>query len=135
MDECWRQGVAYNPLTCTEEEIKTVKAYAKEHDLWCRDMDWFIKSIFYKQAMLNGYMPEPKMIIGHNLPFDLGAISNRTVRSRDKKFYGALSTECAGALNGLTKNGGAAALIPERSSGLVVITPIFGSRNSDLESI
>jgi hypothetical protein len=54
-------------------------------------MDWFIKSIFYKQAMLNGYMPEPKMIIGHNLPFDLGAISNRTVKSRDKKFYGALS--------------------------------------------
>jgi hypothetical protein len=91
MDECQRQGVAYNPLTCTEEEIKTVKAYAKEHDPWCCDMNWFIRLVFYKQAMLNGYMPEPKMIIGHNLPFDLGAISNRTVKSLDKKFYGALS--------------------------------------------
>jgi hypothetical protein len=36
MDECWRQGVAYNPLTCTEEEIKTVRAYAKEHALVSR---------------------------------------------------------------------------------------------------
>jgi hypothetical protein len=54
-------------------------------------MDWFIKSVLYKQAKLNEYIPEPKLIIGHNLPFDLGAISNRTVKSRDEKFYGALS--------------------------------------------
>ena len=54
-------------------------------------MDWFIKSVLYRQSKLNKYMPEPKLIIGHNLPFDLGAISNRTVKSRDPKFYGALS--------------------------------------------
>jgi hypothetical protein len=26
MDECWREGVAYNPRTCSPEEIETVKS-------------------------------------------------------------------------------------------------------------
>jgi hypothetical protein len=91
MDVCWRQGVAYNPLTCSPEEIETIKAYGKKHGLRCENMQWFITSVFYRQSKLNGYIPEPRMIIAHNAPFDLSALSNRTVKSNDPKFHGALS--------------------------------------------
>jgi hypothetical protein len=91
MDYCWREGVFYNPKTCTPEEIETVKAYATSQGLFACAMEYFIKSVFYKQAKLNLYIPEPKLIIGHNIPFDIGAISSKTTKSRDPKMYGALS--------------------------------------------
>jgi hypothetical protein len=50
MDVCWRQGVAYNPLTCSPEEIETIKAYGKKHGLRCENMQWFITSVFYRQS-------------------------------------------------------------------------------------
>lgn len=85
-----RVGIAYNERTCTDEEKKTIKADAERHGYICITTDQFI-NILYRQSKLNNSIPEPKLIIGHNLPFDIGALSNRTVKSSDPKFYGALS--------------------------------------------
>ena len=91
MDMCWREGVFYNPATCTPEEIQTIKDYAAKYGLCSMEMKYFITKVFYRQAWLNRHMPEPKLILGHNTPFDVGSMAQHTGKGRDPKLYGALS--------------------------------------------
>ena len=91
MDKCWREGVAYNPLTCGPEDVQRIKEYAVKHGLRCMTMQEFIRKLLYRQARLNAFIPEPKLIINHNGPFDFGSVSNRTKKSKDEDMYGALS--------------------------------------------
>jgi len=85
-DVCFREGVAYNRLTCTPEDTEIIKAHAAKHGLCCMEMQDFITKIFYRQAWLNKFIPEPKLLLGHNVVFDVGALSHHTGQSRDPKY-------------------------------------------------
>jgi hypothetical protein len=91
MDKCCREGVAYSPRTCTPEDVQRIKEYAETRGLVCMTIQDFIKKILYRRARLNAFIPEPKLIINHNGPFDFGSLSHHTGKSETEDMYGALS--------------------------------------------
>ncbi len=98
MDKLQKTGLFYNLETCTSSEISTMQAYAATHDMAFMTVEEFIKDVFYKTYYLkwgkNGKEPEslPCMVIGHNLPFDLGALSVRAGPSRGDNYGGLTLT-------------------------------------------
>jgi hypothetical protein len=93
MDRCWREGVAYNsdPKICSPENVQRIKDYAAKRGLVCMKMQDFITKILYRQARMSALIPEPKLIINHNGPFDFGSLSHHTGKSETEDMYGALS--------------------------------------------
>jgi hypothetical protein len=114
LDELNEEGLFYNEAEglCSEAEIETMQAYAKAHSLKFMTMADFIGNVFYKiysvkakkwttKSRINPktgithsfIQPDdalPCMIIGHNLPFDLGAMAYDAAPSR-KGNYGGLT--------------------------------------------
>jgi DNA polymerase III epsilon subunit-like protein len=107
MDELWKAGLFYDPAICTEDEISLMKTYAETHSMEFMTKEKFTNDVFYKlhyiKAGRNGELPDtlPCMVIGHNLPFDLGALSIRAAPSRDDN-YGGLTLTLQDNRPGLT---------------------------------
>jgi hypothetical protein len=100
MDELRAEGIFYDPENCTAAEIETLKAYADAHGLALLTRDDFLHKVFYRLAYIRGSakgVPDdtmPRLIIGHNLPFDLGALSVRAGPSRGDNYGGLTLTLC-----------------------------------------
>jgi hypothetical protein len=101
--DCLRsEGIFYNPEACSNEEIATMRAYANEHELRFIDLNDFLYDVFYRAYYYKQWNEGdaacllPKLVIGHNLPFDLGAISYRAGPSKNDN-YGGLTLSLAEA--------------------------------------
>ncbi len=94
LDRPRRAGIFYNPATCTEEEIALMKSYAEERRLEFMTRDEFLKRVFYHgwPVKPKANEREPKLVIGHNLPFDLGALCERAGLSRGDDYGGLTLT-------------------------------------------
>ena len=96
LSELQSEGIFYNPLICTPEEVETMRSYASEHGLAFMTRDEFVKNVFFRMSVIRWKterIPEdilPRLSIAHNTPFDLGALSLRAAPSR-KKNYGGLT--------------------------------------------
>src|SRR5271166_5368424 len=96
LDELQNEGIFYEPRNCTKQEIETMRAYARANDMRFMTKEQFLYKVFYKLSYIKGKakgIPDdtlPRLIIGHNLPFDLGAMSSKTSPSR-KRNYGGLT--------------------------------------------
>lgn len=81
MDEQRSEGIFYNPATCSETEIETMRAYAEKNGLRFLTLEKFLYTVFYRPYYYKRWregdpaLTLPMLVIGHNLPFDLGAIS------------------------------------------------------------
>ena len=84
MDELLEAGIVYNPAICSSKEVETMRVYAAAHDYRFIDIDAFVKDVFFSldpvKITRNFKHSEtvPIMVVGHNLPFDLGALSKRS---------------------------------------------------------
>ncbi len=94
LDRLWRQGVFYNPDTCTSGEIEIMTRYAKQHSLVLMTRAEFLRRVFYRRHFVKPSSNEtwPTLIIGHNPPFDLGALSERAGLSRGGNYGGLTLT-------------------------------------------
>jgi hypothetical protein len=96
LDRLWHEGLVYEPKNCTPEEIKTLKQYAKDHKLELYTREDFIKKVFFRNHVVKraanwkNTLREPCLVIGHNLPFDLGALAVHCGLAM-KDLYGGLS--------------------------------------------
>jgi len=94
LDRLWREGLFYNPDTCTDGEIDVMKRYADQHGLVLMTRAEFLRRVFYRRHFVKPSSDEtwPALIIGHNLPFDLGALSERAGLSRGGNYGGLTLT-------------------------------------------
>jgi hypothetical protein len=98
MDAQRSEGIFYNPETCTKIEIATMRAHAGEHGLNFMTMDNFLNRVFFRIYYLKrwqeGEAPQtlPMLVIGHNLPFDLGRLSCRAGPSKGNNYGGLTLT-------------------------------------------
>ena len=98
MDTQRSEGIFYNPETCTKTEIATMRAYACEHGLNFMTMEDFLNEaffrIYYLKRWQKGEAPQtlPMLIIGHNLPFDLGRLARRAGPSKGSNYGGLTLT-------------------------------------------
>jgi hypothetical protein len=96
MDTLYKEVLFYEPAQCEEHEVERMKAYAAKHGLELMIRDEFVRREFYRLYSIKsgkkGELSEtlPCMVIGHNLPFDLGALSIRSGPSR-RENYGGLT--------------------------------------------
>jgi hypothetical protein len=101
LDTLWHDGILYEPKNCTPEEIKVLKQYAKNSKLELYTREYFVKNILYrshwvkKAAKWKDDLREPCLVIGQNLPFDLGALAMRCGLAI-KDLYGGLSLKMQG---------------------------------------
>jgi hypothetical protein len=101
LDRCWHDGIFYNPKNCTKSEIACMRKYAAEHGIELLAQDDFVKYIVFRNHWIKqaedyrNSLREPCLIIGHNLPFDLGAIAARCGLAK-KQLYGGLSLNFRG---------------------------------------
>jgi hypothetical protein len=101
LDTLWHEGIFYEPKNCTAEEIACLKLYAAQYELDLYTREDFIKKIFYRNHYIkyaNDWeerLREPCYVIGHNLGFDLGALTIHCGLAR-KDLYGGLSLVLAG---------------------------------------
>lgn len=99
MDQLRSEGLFYSPNTCKDFEIETMRAYCSKHDIRFLTLEQFIKDVFYKTYYYKRWeqweaaMSLPMLVIGHNLPFDLGAISYGAGPSIGEEFYGGLTVK------------------------------------------
>src|SRR5262249_13322455 len=87
LDMLREQGVFYNPRTTTQAEQQTLRDYAAAHNLRCITQAEFINLLAFVQKneltkderdeIYNDDLRPLALIIGHNLPFDLGALAKR----------------------------------------------------------
>ena len=107
MDELWKVGLFYDPINCTGDEISCMQVYAETYGMEFMKKEEFVNDVFYRlhyvKAGKNGELPDtlPCMVIGHNLPFDLGALSIRAAPSRGDN-YGGLTLTLQDNRPGLT---------------------------------
>ena len=100
MDEQRSEGIFYNPATCSETEIETMRAHAEKHGLRFLTLEKFLYTVFYRLYYYKRWregdppMTMPMLVIGHNLPFDLGAISYDAGPSKGRN-YGGLTLKLA----------------------------------------
>ena len=98
MDELWKEVLFFDPAHCEDFEIDLLKAYAEKHRLECKKREDFVRDDFYRLYSIKsgkkGELSEtlPSMVIGHNLPFDLGALSIRSGPSRGENYGGLTLT-------------------------------------------
>ena len=100
MDEQRSEGIFYNPATCSETEIETMRAHAEKHGLRFLTLEKYLYTVFYRLYYYKRWregdppMTMPMLVIGHNLPFDLGAISYSAGPSKGRN-YGGLTLKLA----------------------------------------
>ena len=81
MDEKRSEGIFYNPATCSETEIEAMRVHAEKQGLRFLTLEKFLYAVFYRPYYYKRWregdpaLTLPMLVIGHNLPFDLGAIS------------------------------------------------------------
>jgi hypothetical protein len=98
MDAQRSEGIFYNPDACTKTEIAHMSAYADEHGLRFMTLDDFLYKVFFRTYYLKhwqkGDMPQtlPMLVIGHNLPFDLGRLARRAGPSKGSNYGGLTLT-------------------------------------------
>jgi hypothetical protein len=99
MDTLRSEGLFYNPKTCSDDEIETMRTYCAEHNIRFMTLAEFLKDVFhktyyYKRWNVGEYAQSlPLLVIGHNLPFDLAAISYGAGPSRGEDYYGGLTVK------------------------------------------
>jgi hypothetical protein len=100
MDEQRSEGIFYNPATCSEAEIETMRAHTEKNGLRFLTLEKFLYTVFYRLYYYKRWregdppMTMPMLVIGHNLPFDLGAISYDAGPSKGRN-YGGLTLKLA----------------------------------------
>jgi hypothetical protein len=98
MDARRSEGIFYNPETCTKTEIATMRAYAGAHGLSFITLEDFLYKVFFRIYYLKrwqeGEPPQtlPMLVIGHNLPFDLGRLALRAGPSEASNYGGLTLT-------------------------------------------
>jgi hypothetical protein len=101
MDAMRSEGLFYNPKICSDAEIEVMQTYCEQHNIRFLTLKDFIYKVFYKTYYYKRWddgepAPSlPMLVIGHNLPFDLGAISFGAGPSRGEEFYGGLTVKLA----------------------------------------
>src|SRR5208337_1455177 len=99
-DEKRSEGIFYNPATCTDTEIEVMRVHAEKHGLRFLTLEKFLYTVFYRPYYYKRWregdpsLTLPMMVIGHNLPFDLGAISYSAGPSIGRN-YGGLTLKLA----------------------------------------
>ncbi len=100
MDEQRSEGIFYNPVACTETELQTMCAHAEKRGLQLLTLEKFLYTVFYRLYYYKRWrdgdpaLTLPMLAIGHNLPFDLGAISSSAAPSIERN-YGGLTLKLA----------------------------------------
>ena len=100
MDERRSEGIFYNPATCSETEIETMRAHAEKHGLRFLTLEKFLYTVFYRLYYYKRWregdpaLTLPMLVIGHNVPFDLGALSSSAAPSIGRN-YGGLTLKLA----------------------------------------
>jgi hypothetical protein len=100
MDEQRSEGIFYNPAICSEAEIETMRAHAETNGLRFLTLEKFLCTVFYRLYYYKRWregdppLTMPMLVIGHNLPFDLGAISYSAAPSKGRN-YGGLTLKLA----------------------------------------
>jgi transcriptional regulator with XRE-family HTH domain len=99
MDRPRSEGLFYNPKICSNTEIDAMQSYCDADNLRFLTLEQFLKDVFYKTYYYKRWnegepaLKLPALVIGHNLPFDLGAISYGAGPSRGEEFYGGLTVK------------------------------------------
>ena len=94
MDEVRREILFHEHDECTDAEKVVMRRYAAQHNMIFMTREEFVAKEYYKLYYIksgrNGELPEtlPAMVIGHNLPFDLGALALRAGPSRGDNYGG-----------------------------------------------
>jgi hypothetical protein len=94
MDEQRSEGIFYSPATCSEAEIETMCAHAEKHGLRFLTVEKFLYTVFYRLYYYKRWregdpaLTLPMLVIGHNLPFDLGAVSYSAGPSKGRNYGG-----------------------------------------------
>jgi hypothetical protein len=102
LDRCWSQGIFYEPANCTDREIAILEAYAKEHGRVLLTRAEFVKRVMFRNHWVKraeefeDSLREPLLCIGHNLPFDLGALAIHCGLARDDLYGGLSMILCGG---------------------------------------
>jgi hypothetical protein len=98
MDAQRSEGIFYNPEACTKTEIATMRAYADEHGLSFMTLDDFLYKVFFRTYYFKRWqegepaLTLPMLVIGHNLPFDLGRLALRAGPSKGDNYGGLTLT-------------------------------------------
>ena len=101
MDQLRSEGLFYNPKTCTADEIEAMRSYCEKHGVRFLTREDFIYKVFYKTYYYKRWnegepaLTLPVMVIGHNQPFDLGALSYGAGPSIGEDYYGGLTVKLA----------------------------------------
>ena len=104
MDTQRSEGIFYNPATCSEAEIETMRSHAERHGLRFLTLEKFLYTVFYRLYYYKRWregdppLTMPMLVIGHNLPFDSGAISYDAGPSKGRN-YGGLTLKLAKSLS------------------------------------
>ena len=100
MDEKRSEGIFYNPSTCSESEIETMRVHAQKNGLRFLTLEKCLYTVLYRPYYYKRWregdpaLTLPMLVIGHNLPFDLGAISYSASPSIGRN-YGGLTLKLA----------------------------------------
>ena len=101
MDQLRSEGLFYNQKTCKDYEIEAMRTYCADHNIRFLTLEQFLYDVFYKTYYYKRWqdgeraLTLPMLVIGHNLPFDLGAISYGAGPSIGEEFYGGLTVKLA----------------------------------------
>jgi hypothetical protein len=102
LDRLWHEGIVYSEGECTFNEMNLMQTYAAKYNMLCMTVDEFITKIFFKVYSVSAKRWEkigdksfpinqlPPLVIGHNLPFDLGRLAKRFNPAKGYN-YGGLS--------------------------------------------
>ncbi len=94
MDALYKEVLFYEPAQCEKHEVECIGAYAARHGLEFMAREEFVKREFYRlYSIKSGKKGElsdtlPCMVVGHNQPFDLGALSIHSGPSRGENYGG-----------------------------------------------
>jgi hypothetical protein len=100
MDEQRSEGIFYNPAVCSDAEIRAMRVHADKNGLRFLTLEKFLYTVFYRPYYYKRWRKSepaltlPMLVIGHNLPFDLGAISQTAGPSIGRN-YGGLTLKLA----------------------------------------
>jgi hypothetical protein len=111
LDRLWHEGIAYSETECKPQEKALMHEYAAKHNMLCMNIDDFKTKIFYKVYSAKEKRWEkngdksypinqlPPLIIGHNLPFDLGRMAVRFNAAKGFNYGGLTLTVKEGCPN------------------------------------
>jgi hypothetical protein len=78
--------------------IRLLRRYCDEKNYRLMTRERFNREIVFGFDYIKGKIPLPKIIIGHNLPFDIGALAIKWGLARGEDMFGALSCTLAADL-------------------------------------